>query len=40
MDEGKTVTEDREVAMTLNQYFITAVNFPGIIGNTSLLEQN
>ena len=40
MDEGKTVTEDREVAMTLNQYFIAAVNFLGIIGNTSLLEQN
>ena len=40
MDEGKTVTEDREVAMTLNQYFINAVNFLGIIGNTSLLEQN
>ena len=37
MDGGKTVTEDKEVAKTLNQYFSTAVNSLDIIENKSLL---
>ena len=36
MDGGKTVTEDKEVAKTLNQYFTTAVNSLDIIENKSL----
>ena len=39
MDEGKTVTEDKEVAKTLNQYFSTAVNFLENIENKSLLTE-
>ena len=31
MDEGKTVTEDKEIAKTLNQYYSTAVNCLDII---------
>ena len=38
MDERKTVTEDKEVAKNLNQYFSTAVNTLDIIENKSLLE--
>ena len=37
-DEGKTVTEDKEVAKTLSQYFSTAVNSRDIIENKSLIE--
>ena len=36
MDRGKTVTEDKEFAKTLNQYFSTAVNSLDIIENKSL----
>ena len=36
VDRGKTVTEDKEVAKTLNQYFSTAVNSLNIIENKSL----
>ena len=39
MDEGKTVTENKEVAKTLNQYFSTAVNSRGIVENKSLLTE-
>ena len=39
MDEEKTVTEDKEVAKTLNQYFSTAVNFLENIENKSLLTE-
>ena len=39
MDRGKTVTEDKEIAKTLNQYFSTAVNSLGIIENKSLLTE-
>ena len=39
MDERKTVTEDKEVAKTLNQYFSTAGNSLGIIENKSLLTE-
>ena len=38
MDERKTVTEDKEVAKNLNQYFSTAVNTLDIIENKSLIE--
>ena len=36
VDRGKTVTEDKEFAKTLNQYFSTAVNSLDIIENKSL----
>ena len=39
VDGGKTVTEDKEVAKTLNQYFSTAVNSLDIIENKSLLTE-
>ena len=39
MDRGKTVTEGKEIAKTLNQYFSTAVNSLGIIENNSLLTE-
>ena len=38
MDERKTVTENKEVAKNLNQYFSTAVNALDIIENKSLIE--
>ena len=38
VDERKTVTEDKEVAKNLNQYFSTAVNTLDIIENKSLIE--
>ena len=37
MDEGKTVTQDKKVAKTLNQYFSTAVSSLEIIENKSHL---
>ena len=39
MDEGKTVTQDKKVAKTLNQYFSTAVSSLDIIENKSLLTE-
>ena len=39
MDEGKTVTENKAVAKTLNRYFSTAVNSLDIIENKSLLTE-
>ena len=39
VDGGKTVTEDKEVAKTLNQYFSTAVNSLDIFENKSLLTE-
>ena len=39
VDEGKTVTEDKEVAKTLNQYFSTAVDSFDNIENKSLLIE-
>ena len=39
MHGGKTVTEDKEVAKTFNQYFSTAVNSLDIIENKSLLTE-
>ena len=37
VDRGETVTEDKKVAKTLNQYFSTAVNSLDIIESKSLL---
>ena len=39
MGEGETVTEDKEVAKTLNQYFSAAVNSLDIIENRYLLAE-
>ena len=39
MDVGKTITEYKEVAKTLNQYFSTAVNSLDITENKSLLTE-
>ena len=39
VDKGKAVTEDKEVAKTLNQYFSTAVNSLGVTENKSLLTE-
>ena len=39
VDEGKTVTQDKKVAKTLNQYFSTAVSSLDIIENKSLLTE-
>ena len=39
MDEGKTLTQDKKVAKTLNQYFSTAVSSLDIIENKPLLTE-
>ena len=39
MDERKTVTEDKKVPKTFNQYFSTAVNSLDIVENKSLLTE-
>ena len=39
VDRGKTVTEDKEIAKTLKQYFSAAVNSLDIIENKSLLTE-
>ena len=39
MDEGKNVTEDKEVVKTLNQYSSTAVNFFYVTENKYLITE-